>query len=30
MRDGTPIYVEAMAIYSNLRVFSVTTSETVK
>lgn len=30
MYDGTPIYVEAMATYSNLRVFSVSTSETVK
>jgi hypothetical protein len=30
MDDGTPIYVEAMATYSNLRVFSVSTSETVK
>jgi hypothetical protein len=30
MSDGTPIYIETLATYSNLRVFSVTTSETVK
>ena len=30
MDDGTPIYIETMATYSNLRVFSVSTSETVK
>jgi hypothetical protein len=30
MDDGTPIYIETLATYSNLRVFSVTTSETVK
>ena len=30
MDDGTPIYIETMATYSNLRMFNVTTSEKVK
>jgi hypothetical protein len=30
MSDGTPVYIETLATYSNLRVFSVTTSEAVK
>jgi hypothetical protein len=30
MQDGTPIYIETLATYSNLRSFTVTTSETVK
>jgi hypothetical protein len=30
MNDGTPIYIETLATYSNLRSFTVTTTETVK
>jgi hypothetical protein len=30
MSDGTPVYIETLATYSNLRSFTVTTSETVK
>jgi hypothetical protein len=30
LSDGTPIYIETLATYSNLRAFTVTTSETVK